>query len=75
MNSSSSQAISDEACFVNIGPKERQKRLTVGLISWAAGIALFVVLQAIAVPWWANLATFPFFAGGASGFFQWRDKT
>lgn len=67
--------LADEVCFVNIGPKERQKRLTFGLIGWAAGIVLFVVLQANAAPWWANLATFPFFFGGANGFFQWRDKT
>jgi hypothetical protein len=71
----SSQAVSGEVCFVNIGPKERQKRLTFGLISWALGVGVFVFLQAIVAPWWACLATFPFFAMGATGFFQWRDKT
>lgn len=65
----------NEVCFVNIGPKERQKRLTIGLIGWAVGLAVFVVLQATNAPWWASLVTFPFFAGGANGFFQWRDKT
>lgn len=75
MNMTDSQALSGEACLVNIGPKERQKRLMSGLISGAIGVTVFVIVQALTLPWWANLATLPFFFVAGTGFFQWRDKT
>jgi hypothetical protein len=62
-------------CFVNIGPKERQKRLLAGGLSLAVGLGLFIILQAFATPWWTSVITFPFFFAAAMGFFQWHDKT
>lgn len=69
------EATSGEVCFVNIGPKERQRRLTFGLIMWGIAVAIFVVLMALNAPWWTCVLTLPFFMVGATGFFQWRDKT
>jgi hypothetical protein len=64
-----------EVCIPNISTEERRKRLRGGLIML---VLVLVVLTALVVtgvsPWW-RLALFPFFAGAASGFFQWRDKT
>jgi hypothetical protein len=75
MSVTNETALPAEACFVNIGPKERQKRLMGGLISGTIGVAVFVIVQALTLPWWANLATLPFFFFAGTGFFQWRDKT
>lgn len=75
MSVTSDTALPTEVCFVNIGPKERQKRLMSGLMSGAIGVAAFVIVQALTLPWWANLATLPFFFVAGTGFFQWRDKT
>jgi hypothetical protein len=59
----------------NIGPKERQKRLTVGAVGLAMGLTVFVALQAFTAPVWMNILTLPFFYLAASGFFQWKDRT
>jgi hypothetical protein len=65
----------NNVCIPNINATERRKRLRSGLIILAVGV---VVLMAFIFfdlsPWW-RLILFPFFAGGLSGFFQWRDKT
>ncbi len=65
----------DEICIPNISLRERRKRLAGGALSLIIALAFLAVLMAIgASPWW-RLALFPLFAGAASGFFQWRDKT
>lgn len=64
-----------EVCLVNIGPKERAKRLRFGAI--ALGIALVVaggLLVSGASPWWRLLLFLPF-AGATTGFFQARRRT
>ena len=64
-----------EVCIPNISTKERQKRLLSGVIMLVPSLVVLAVLIATGVsPWW-RLALFPLFAGAASGFFQWRDKT
>ena len=64
-----------EVCIPNISIKERRKRLMSGLIMLVAGLVVLIVLLAAGISVWWRLVLLPFFAGGASGFFQWRDKT
>jgi hypothetical protein len=64
-----------ESCIVNIGPRERQKRLVFGMTA----LFLSVVISAIFViegvrPVWRLTLFIPLFAG-ALGFFQARDRT
>jgi len=60
---------------VNIGPGERRKRLTAGVVGFAVGLVLAVVLIAMRAPaLWRLLLFFPFLFG-ALGVFQSRDKT
>ncbi len=59
----------------NIGPRERQKRLVVGLVGTAVALATAGYLVAANAPWWAGVATLPFFLGGALGVFQWQHHT
>ena len=64
-----------DVCIPNISTKEQSKRLMGGLIMLVVSLIVLTVLLAIGInPWW-RLGLFPFFAGAASGFFQWRDKT
>lgn len=66
--------VASEACF-NIGPKERQKRLIVGVAGFVVGVIGFALMRAASAPWWANLALLPIFFAGATGLIQWREKT
>jgi hypothetical protein len=60
---------------VNIGPGERGKRLSAGVVGFAVGVVLAVVLIAMRAPaYWRLLLFFPFLFG-ALGVFQSRDKT
>ncbi len=74
MNQASHSLPSNEVCF-NIGPRERQKRLVIGIVGIAAGTLAFVLMRAAVAPWWANLALLPIFFAGAAGVIQWREKT
>ena len=59
----------------NIGPDERRKRLTAGIVGFAVGVALAVALILLRAPaMWRLLLFFPFLFG-ALGVFQSRDKT
>jgi prepilin-type N-terminal cleavage/methylation domain-containing protein len=62
-------------CIPNINTAERRKRLAFGLIELLVSLAILAVLLAFGVSRWWRLALLPFFAGAASGFFQWRDHT
>jgi hypothetical protein len=64
-----------EVCVPNISTRERRKRLASGVIMFAISLAILAVLIATGASRWWRLALFPLFAGAASGFFQWRDKT
>ena len=60
---------------VNIGPGERRKRLSAGVVGFAVGAVLAAVLIAMRAPaLWRLLLFFPFLFG-ALGVFQSRDKT
>ena len=61
--------------IVNIGPRERRKRLNAGIVGLAVGVVLAVLLIALRAPaMWRLLLFFPFLFG-ALGVFQSRDKT
>ena len=60
---------------INIGPRERRKRLSAGVVGFGVGIVLAAVLVAMRAPaLWRLLLFFPFLFG-ALGVFQSRDKT
>jgi fatty acid desaturase len=64
-----------EVCLLNIGPKERTKRMRFGAVSLAlAVLALGALMVTGASPWWSVLLFVPF-AGATSGYFQARRKT
>ena len=67
--------ISPSVCVANLGPRERRKRLGVGIVALVVGVASsgFLVYFG-ARPAWSLLLFFPFFIG-ALGYFQSRDKT
>jgi hypothetical protein len=64
-----------ESCIANISPYERRRRLISGGVMIVISLAVLAVLMAGGASRWWRLALFPLFAGAASGFFQWRDKT
>jgi hypothetical protein len=69
------QPIVGDVCVPNISKAERLKRLAGGMVQLAIGLAILVGLMAFGASRWWRLALFPFMFAGASGFFQWRDKT
>ena len=71
----SMESFAGDVCIPNISVKERRRRLYSGLVMLAIGAAVLLVLLATGVSFWWRLGLFPLFAGAASGFFQWRDKT
>jgi hypothetical protein len=61
-------------CF-NLGPRERQKRLTLGLMGIIVSVAAFVMLRMSAAPWWVYFLLMPIFMTSAVGLIQWRERT
>jgi hypothetical protein len=66
---------SDAVCIPNINTAERRKRLAFGMLELLISLVILAALLAFGVSRWWRLALLPFFAGAASGFFQWRDRT
>lgn len=64
-----------DVCIPNISPQERRKRLVSGVIMFVMALGIMTGLMAIGASRWWRIALLPLFAGAASGFFQWRDKT
>ena len=64
-----------EVCIPNINTRERRKRLASGVIIFAISLLILAALTATGASRWWRLALFLPFAGAATGFFQWRDKT
>ena len=64
-----------EVCIPNISTRERRKRLASGVIIFAISLLILAALIAAGASRWWRLALFLPFAGAATGFFQWRDKT
>jgi hypothetical protein len=69
------ETIQSDICIPNIGPKERRRRLHGGLLALVIAVVIAIVLLATGADRWWRLALFPFFYGGMSGVFQWREKT
>ena len=60
---------------MNIGPRERRKRLRFGLVAFAVTVAIGVLLIATGVrPLWRLPLFLPLFVA-ALGYFQAREKT
>lgn len=64
-----------EVCIANIGPKQRRHRLNGGILTFSIGIALTVALIFVGTPVWLRLLAFLPFVAGASGFWQYQEKT
>jgi hypothetical protein len=64
-----------EACIPNIGPAERRKRSISGVVLMVIGLALAGGLWAGGTELWLRAIAFLPFFGGATGFFQAREKT
>ena len=64
-----------DVCIANISPRERLKRLAGGAVMFGISLVVLGILMAAGASLWWRLALFPVFAGAASGFFQWKDKT
>lgn len=68
-------SVDNSVCIVNIGKAGRQRRMWFGVIGIATGAVLAVVLAATGGSMAVRLLPFAFFASGASGLWQARDKT
>jgi hypothetical protein len=67
--------MSAPACVANIGPRQRRRRLLLGIAAVAASAAILIPLLAADAPRGVRLlAALPFWAG-ALGFLQHREKT
>jgi hypothetical protein len=62
-----------DPCVPNIGPRERARRLTVGLLSLAGAAVLAIVLADSAV--WLRAAVLLPLLSAAYGVFQYLEKT
>ncbi len=65
----------EEACVMNIGPRERRKRVRFGVVAFALGAAVAAALVILHLPRAYRLLAFLPFAVGAAGVFQARAKT
>jgi len=69
------EQIDGQVCIANIGPRERRRRLTSGIVILALGVGIGAVLVISHVPPLWRLLLFLLFYSGAAGVFQWREKT
>lgn len=63
------------ACIVNIGSRERQRRMRFGVVLLVAGAALTAILVGLDVTRAWRIASFLPFWAGALGIMQAREKT
>jgi len=75
LNPAAGQAPSGAVCIPNISTAERRKRLASGIVMFVIGTAILAALMMTGASHWWRLLLFLPFAGAASGFFQWQDKT
>lgn len=69
------QSVEGETCIANISPRERQRRLRMGIIEFVVAIVILAVLMGLGLsPLW-RLPLFFLFAAATVGYFQWHDKT
>jgi hypothetical protein len=69
------EQIDGQVCIANIGPRERRRRLTSGIVLLSLGVGIGAVLVVSHVPSLWRLPLFVLFYAGAAGVFQWREKT
>lgn len=69
------QTSTGEVCIPNISTAERRKRLASGIVAFVIGLAVLAALMLSGANHWWRLLLFLPFAGAATGYFQWRDKT
>ena len=73
--SAATPAPSEEACYLNIGPRERQKRMRFGLVALALSLGAAALLVASHSPVAWRLGLFAPLFVAATGVFQAREKT
>jgi hypothetical protein len=56
--------------FANIGPKGKQFRTIMGVVSFNLGLALVITLIALGYPWWTRLFSVLLFYFGLFGILQ-----
>lgn len=65
-----------QACIPNIGPRQRRRRLVLGIASFAAAAALGAAVLALGSPsYWLRAAVFLPLYGGMLGVLQYRERT
>lgn len=63
------------ACIPNIGPRERQRRLTIGIVMFAIVVLVSAILVLTGAPRaWRLFVLFPAWVGSL-GLFQAKEKT
>lgn len=62
-------------CVPNIGPRERRKRLSAGVVYCGVAIVAFVIMMATGTPRGYRLLLFLPFWGAGAGVFQYLEKT
>jgi hypothetical protein len=70
-----SQLDAPEACDMNLGPRQRQRRLRMGQIMGGLVVVAFALLMVLHAPKWSRLLLFPPLVVAALGFIQYRAKT
>jgi hypothetical protein len=64
-----------EVCLINIGPRERRRRMVLGIVGFAVAAGLAAALMAAGLPRWWRLLVFVPAALGGYGVFQARAAT
>ncbi len=63
-----------ELVCANIGPRERRKRLWVGVVGALFSALTLAWLLTTDAPWWAALVLLPLSLAMSTGFLQWREQ-
>lgn len=64
-----------QVCIANINAKGRRRRLNFAIMGFNFGFAMLVLLMMAGVDHRWRLGLFFVFAGAATSYFEWRDKT
>jgi len=70
-----SDAETGQVCIANINASGRRRRLIISLIVFGVGLAVLAVMMLAGVDHRWRLGLFFIFAGAATSFFEWHDKT
>jgi hypothetical protein len=76
MNQVPTDGLEDQpVCIPNISREERLLRLRFGMMGFVVSLVILGVMMAMGISHLWRLTLFVFFAGSATGYFQWADKT